>query len=91
MAKTRVKLNTRGVGEVLRSTGMAREVKGLAESAAARARSSAPVQSGDYGASIFVVSDVTDRAVARVATSAAHGMVVEANTGNLARSIGGRS
>lgn len=47
----------------------------------------APVDTGAYRDGITVWSDVTDRAVTRVGSTAPHARLVEANTGNLARAL----
>lgn len=89
MAKrVKVKLNSPGMAALLKSAALQADLHARAERVAARARATAPVRSGAYAASIFVFDTVTDRAVARIATSAPHGLVVEANTGNLAKALG---
>lgn len=81
----RLKLNSGGFKELLNSG----EVRGLlterAQSVLAAAQASAPVVSGEYQASLHLEQDSTDRARVRVVASAPHALVVEANTGNLAR------
>lgn len=90
MARPKIKLNSKGVRDLLLSAGVRSAVRSEAEKAASRARASAPVDTGEYRDSIHVESDTTDRAVERVVADAPHALVVEAKTGNLARSIGGR-
>jgi hypothetical protein len=58
-----------------------------AQAAANKAESGAPVASGAYRASIHVETDHTDRMVKRVVADVPYAFVVEANTGNLARSL----
>lgn len=86
--KAQVKLNSAGVESLLGAPGVRAVCREHAEAVAARARASAPVDTGAYRASIHVESDTTDRAVERVVASAPHAMLVEANTGNLARALG---
>jgi hypothetical protein len=66
-------------------------VEGLLEARAAAvasaAKSSAPVDSGDYQASIHVETAHTDRMVKRVVADVSYAMVVEADTGNMARAL----
>lgn len=83
----RVKLNSAGVKELLNSSGVRSVVTEEAQQVLARAQASAPVASGEYRNSLQVVQATTDRAVARVVSTAPHGMIVEANTGNLAQSL----
>lgn len=85
----RIKLNRGGIRDVLGSDGVRAEVTRRAERVAAAARSAAPVASGEYRGSIRVEQATTGgyRAVARVVAGAPHAGVVEANTGNLARSL----
>lgn len=81
------KINHRGMGELLRSGGVAAEMHRRAESVASAARSNAPVESGDYQASIHVEDAVTDRAVSRVVADIEYAAAVEAQHGTLARSL----
>lgn len=66
-------------------------VSGLLDARAAeveaRAKASAPVDTGAYRDSIHVETDHTDRMVKRVIADVDYAMVVEANTGNMARSL----
>lgn len=84
---TRVKLKSAGVRALLNSGETRSLLTSKAEPILDRARSSAPVASGAYRDSLQLVQDSTDRAVVRVTSTAPHAMVVEANTGNLARSL----
>lgn len=88
MSKVQVELNGKGVSEMLNASWLEKVLLSHAENGAARARNSAPVDTGDYKSSIFVVADATDRVVARIGSRARHGMIVEAMTGNLARALG---
>jgi len=87
MARPKVTLNHSGVESLLGAPGVRAKCREEAERVAAAARSSAPVDTGEYRASIHVESDTTDRAVERVVADAPHAMIVEANTGNLARAL----
>lgn len=83
----KVKLNSRGMGELLNSGDVRDALTDRAERVLSAAQSSAPVASGAYRDSLRIVQDTTDRAVVRVASDVAHAYVVEANTGNLARAL----
>lgn len=84
----KVKLKSAGMRELLKSAGVGADLKRRAEGVAATARASAPVDSGEYASSISVVVEQhTDRVVAHVVATAPHSMLVEANTGNLARAL----
>lgn len=86
-----VTLSSAGVRELLRDPGVARAVAEAAEKVAAAARASAPVQTGEYRDSIHVDSDnspIDGRARSRVIADAPHALIVESNTGNLARALG---
>lgn len=85
MAK--VKLNGRGVEELLNSAAVRAECTSRAQRVLTAAQAGAPVASGEYRDGLRIVQDTTDRAVVRVTSVAPHAMVVEANTGNLARAL----
>lgn len=87
MGKAKVELRSTGVRALLNDSGVRAFLAGKADAVAAAARSSAPVDSGEYQASIHRVSATTDRAVERVVASAPHALGVEARTGNLARAM----
>lgn len=87
MARTRVKLNSAGMRELLLSGGVRADMLRRAEQAASAARSTAPVDSGEYRDAISAETDTTDRAVGQVVASAPHSLVVEAKTRNLGRSV----
>jgi len=88
MARARVVLNHSGIAAVLKSPEVAAELHRRAERAAAAARASAPVASGAYLASIKVVDEVhKDRVVSRVYAKDPKSLLVEANTGNMARAL----
>ncbi len=88
MARSTVRLNHAEVQSYLDGGhGVEAMLEAEAETAASRARSSAPVASGAYRDSIRVETAHTDRMVKRVVADVPYAMVVEANTGNLARSL----
>lgn len=87
MARPKVKLNHPPMRALLNSDAAGEHLVGLADKVAAAARSGAPVETGSYRDSIEVQLVHTDRAVARVVATAPHSLVVEAKTGNLARSL----
>lgn len=80
-------MNGAGVKEVLNSSEVRDMLTDKAEDVLAAAKASAPVDTGEYRDSLGIVQDTTDRAVVRVASTAPHGMIVEAKTGNLARAL----
>lgn len=58
-----------------------------AQSVLGAAQGSAPVESGAYQDSLHIETDHTDRMVKRVVADVDYALVVEANTGNLARAM----
>lgn len=82
----RVKLNSSGVQAVLDDVAE-EKCKPLAEAGAERARASAPRASGAYADSIRVYSVRTDRTVWRYGSDLDYAPAIEANTGNMARSL----
>lgn len=66
-------------------------VEGLLEDEAqavlGRAQSGAPVASGAYRDNIHIITEHTDRMVKRVVADVDYALVVEADTGNMARSL----
>lgn len=89
MAGLGIKLNHADMARLLESDQVRPPLHEIAERTASRARSSAPVATGAYRASIDVESDTTDRAVERVVAHAPHATAVESRTGNLKRALGG--
>lgn len=88
MGLSRFKLNHAGIQSYLDGGhGVDSLVRSRAEEVASRAKSSAPVDSGAYRDSIHLEEGHTDRLVVRVVADVDYAMVVEANTGNLARSL----
>lgn len=89
-----IRWDRRGMNEAFTSSAMTAAVHGVAEQIAARARSSAPIESGEYRDSIGVRDDEWSNGRASMARSfvvatARHSMLVEARTGNLKRALGG--
>lgn len=83
----KVTLNHGGMAALLKSGEVRSELTKRAESVLSAAQASAPVDSGAYKAGLHIEQATTDRAVVRVAGSTDHDLVVEANTGNLARAL----
>lgn len=88
MARAGIKLNSSGIQSYLDGGGgVDALLEAEAQERADRARASAPVASGAYRDSIHVETDHTDRMVKRVVADVPYAMVVEANTGTMARSL----
>lgn len=89
MAYANYRANHAGVRELLRSQPIAEIVEAAAEKIADRARTLAPVRSGDYRDSIRVVSDVhASRVASHVGPHVSYGLVVEARSHVMRRSLG---
>lgn len=84
---SRVRLLSRGMRDLLASPEVREALTQKAEAVADTARASAPVASGAYRDSIRVEQDTTDRAAVRVIADVPHALIVEANTGTLARAL----
>lgn len=76
-----------GLKELLNSDGVRGMLTVKAGSVLAAAQSTAPIESGAYKASLSIIQATTDRAVVRVGAGVDYALVVEARTGNLARSL----
>lgn len=87
MASVKIKLDSGGMKALLNSAEIRAELTTRAERVMSAAQGGAPVESGEYQRSIAVVQDTTDRAVARVTSTAPHGIIVETATGNLSRAL----
>lgn len=90
MARTKITLNHGhdGVQALLDGgQGVDALLQKIAEEKVARAKGSAPVESGAYRDSIHVETLRTDRMVKRVVADVSYAADVEANTGNLGRSL----
>lgn len=83
----RYKQSSAGIKDLLNSGGVRDMVTDKAGPVLAAAQSSAPVATGAYQASLHIVQDTTDRAVVRVVSDVPYAMIVEADTGNLARAL----
>lgn len=84
----KVKLNHGTVQEILDGgNGVEAALDAEANAVLARAEAGAPVVSGGYRQSLHIETDHTDRMVKRVVADVPYAFVVEANTGNLARSL----
>jgi hypothetical protein len=87
MART-TKLNSRGMAELLKSPGARASLEAPARAVLARMQSTAPRATGELAGSLEIWDDTTDRAVKRIGSrTAAHAIIVEANTGFMARSL----
>lgn len=85
---SRLKLNHGGIQSYLDGGhGVEGMLDAKAEEVAATAKSGAPVDSGAYRDSIHVETAHTDRMVKRVIADVDYAMKIEADTGNLARSL----
>lgn len=87
MARTKLKLNHRGIGELLNSDEVGDMLEEKMRPALARAKATAPVDSGDYRDGLHLERIHTDRVVVRIVGSTDHDLAVEADTGNLARAL----
>lgn len=87
MARTRVVMNPRGIRELLNSDDVADMLEQKMQPALAQAKANAPVKSGAYRDGLHLERDRTDRVVVRLAGGTDHDLVVEADTGNLARAL----
>jgi hypothetical protein len=82
-----MKFNNAFFDELGRSAGVTDLVKSKAESIAARARSTAPVDSGEYREGIKVRMKQQKRSVALVVGEDPKTLLIEAKTGNLVRAL----
>jgi len=90
MARTEgFRLLSPGMVDLLHDNGVRGLLTTLAGDVLARAQAGAPVDTGEYRASLRIIQDTTDRAVVRVGSNDDKAMVIEARTGNLARAVGG--
>ena len=88
MARTRVVLNPAGVRALLHDPGVRADLTKRGERVLAAAQSSAPVESGDYRASLHLeVDDHPSRVAVHVGVSVPYGMEVEADHGTLSRAL----
>ncbi|WP_269304923.1 HK97 gp10 family phage protein [Aeromicrobium sp. HA] len=87
MARVKVKLNSPGMSSLLKDAGVAAELERRGQAVLNTARATAPVDTGEYRNSLFILPAMTDRAVCRIGTRAPHGMIVEFKSGNLAKAL----
>lgn len=88
MARARVVLNHRGLRSLLSHPGVVADLQRRGEAVAARARSTAPVQTGAYRDGITVwVEEHPSRTVVKIGSSAPHAAVVEADAGSLSAAL----
>lgn len=84
-----MKWNERYFDELGTAPGTVAQLTAAAEQVAAVARAAAPVDTGAYRDSIQVETHVAGhRVVAEVIASSDHAMIVEAQTGTMARALG---
>lgn len=85
----KLKLSSGGMDALLKSADVRADITERAQRvlAAAQADASGYVVTGNYYNSLQVVQDTTDRAVARVTSTAPHAHLVEAAHGTLARAL----
>lgn len=89
MASVRVVLNLAGIRELKRAPGVAADIARRADRVLASAKASAPVKTGAYRDGLRVEMDEHPivGTVAHIGSTARHAPLVEASTGNLARSL----
>ncbi len=89
MARVRFRANYKGIGLILKSPQMQREMTARAEKIKARAESLAPRDTGSYASSFKVETYIregkTTRAVAKVINSSNHAAYVEWGTSRTPR------
>ncbi len=87
-AGIRYKQSSKGIEALLKSSGTASMLRGKAGPVLSAAQANAPVDTGAYRDSLRLEDDTTDRAVVRVVSDVAYAVLVESQTGNLARALG---
>lgn len=86
----KLKLDRKGMNELLHSEMVKDEIASRAKRIAAQANANAPVgETGNLSRSHQVVEDETDRARARVVSELPYAITVEANTGYFSRALEG--
>lgn len=90
MARPRIKLDRRGMTEMLKSDGVVEALHNEAEPVLAEALRYAPVDTGAYKSSMRIVEAETDRAVVRVVASDPKAVLIESRMGVLKRALGGK-
>lgn len=88
MAKgIKVKLNSRGMADLLKGADVRRELTKRAESVLSAAQADPHDDSGDYEAGLHIEQAETDRAVVRVVSGDWKGHILEAKYGILSRAL----
>lgn len=82
-----VKLNSRGMAALLKSTPVRANLEGRAARVLAAAQADPHDDSGDYEAGLHIQHDTTDRAVVRVVSGDWKGHILESRYGILARAL----
>lgn len=89
MARARFRVSYKGIGEILRSEQMKREMQARGDQVKAAAEALAPVDTGNYAASFRVESGIregkTRRATAKVINDSPHASYVEWGTSRTPR------
>lgn len=81
------KLKSPGMEAMLKGAAGRSAVEGPLNAVLSAAKSNAPVDEGTYRDELHIEWTTTDRIVGRVVSSVDYGMVIEADTGNLARAL----
>lgn len=84
---TKVKMISAGIEALLKGAEGRAAVESRLSAVESAAIAGAPIDSGEYVGSIHAEWTTTDRIVGRVVADAPHALVVEADTGNLARAL----
>jgi hypothetical protein len=88
MSLSRFKLNHGGIQSYLDGGhGVSSLLQSKAQAVLSAAQGGAPVDSGEYRASLHIEEDHTDRMVVRVVADVPYSHVIEADAGNLARAL----
>lgn len=89
MARAKFRASYKGIGAILRSEQMKREMETRAEQVQRRAEALAPVDSGSYASSFRVETEIrqgkTIRAIAKVVNDSPHASYVEWGTSRTPR------
>ncbi|WP_163168105.1 HK97 gp10 family phage protein [Arthrobacter sp. Alg241-R88] len=83
----RLKLNSPGMADLLKSAGVRAELTARAQRVLAAAKADPHDDTGDYEAGLHIEQDTTDRAVVRVVSGDRKGHLMEANYGVLSRAL----
>lgn len=85
--RARLKLNRKGVHQVLTSKGVRKDLAERAGRVRVSAWGHAPRVTGAYAEGLHVEQTTTDRAVARVVSDVSYAWAVEADHGTLTRAL----